>query len=124
MGTSRTTPATSPTNRSLGDPVVLYPDPEKDPTGHDLVSDLWAELRQALEWSDHVLVLGHSLHDPALIRILREFVGKTKIAVTYADERDHDYAASAISNKVTTVQVIFGPGQDVGEGGLRSWIAA
>lgn len=103
---------------------MLYPDPEKDPTGHDLVSDLWAELRQALEWSDHVLVLGHSLHDPALIRILREFVGKTKIAVTYADERDHDYAASAISNKVTTVQVIFGPGQDVGEGGLRSWIAA
>lgn len=59
-----------PYNASLGTPVVLYPDPEKDPTSDAMVSELWREFEHALGSAEHVLLLGHSLHDPALLRVL------------------------------------------------------
>jgi hypothetical protein len=58
-------------NETLGAPVVLYPDPDKDPTSDAHVAALWDEFRLALSDAERVLVLGHSLHDPALVEELR-----------------------------------------------------
>jgi len=68
-------------NETLGTPVVLYPDPLKDPTSDAHVAALWEEFRFALTDADHVLVLGHSLHDPALVNAIRSAKPK-KLAVT------------------------------------------
>jgi SIR2-like domain len=70
-GTVRDHLADQPFRANLGRPVVLYPDPDKDPTSDATVSLLWAEFQHALDWADHVLVLGHSLNDDALVRALR-----------------------------------------------------
>jgi hypothetical protein len=69
-------------NETLGSPVVLYPDPEKDPTSDAHVAALWEEFRTALGETDYVLVLGHSLNDPALIKELRT-ARFEKLAVTF-----------------------------------------
>lgn len=68
-------------NSTLGTPVVLYPDPEKDPTNEALVRELWLEFRAALGWADRILVLGHSLNDPALVTTLSDFVENTPTVV-------------------------------------------
>lgn len=71
-----------PFNPTHGTPVVLYPDPAKDPTNSAVVSDLWREFDIALSMADHVLVVGHSLHDPALVRAINEAEPR-KLAVTH-----------------------------------------
>jgi hypothetical protein len=75
-----------PFNASHRAPVILYPDPSKDPTQNELVGPLWREFRLALGWCDHILVTGHSLHDPVLVREIAAQASKKKIAVTYMDE--------------------------------------
>jgi hypothetical protein len=98
-------------NETLGTPVVLYPDPLKDPTSDAHVASLWDEFRFALDYADYVLVLGHSLHDPALVNAIRE-ANPGKLAVTYfADEeakRIKEELPSAIPMKMD-----FGPELDV-----------
>ncbi len=69
-------------NESLGVPVLLYPDPAKDPTRDSLVEDLWREFETALTGAEHVLVLGHSLHDPALLRALKAVSRDVSLGVT------------------------------------------
>lgn len=61
-----------PYMKALGTPVILYPDPRKDPTKNALVADLWREFAAALKAATHVLIVGHSLHDPALVDAVRE----------------------------------------------------
>jgi hypothetical protein len=74
--------ADQPYRAEQGTPVVLYPDPDKEPIGNGTVSVLWTEFRHAIAWADHILVLGHGLNDRALIRELAR-AGNTQIAVTY-----------------------------------------
>jgi len=71
-----------PFQRSNGRPMVLYPDPDKDPTRDALVQSLWDEFDIALEGATHVIVLGHSLHDAALVSRLREASRSCKVAVS------------------------------------------
>lgn len=71
-----------PFDAKLGRPVVLYPDPEKDPTRDAVVQTLWREFDSALEISTHVLVIGHSLHDGALINKLRQAVNSCHVAIS------------------------------------------
>jgi hypothetical protein len=111
--------ADQPYNATLGTPVVLYPDPEKDPTGDTVVSQLWMEFHEALEWSDHVLVLGHSLNDPALVRELQD-ASNTQIAVSYRD----DASAEEIINRLkgaTPVRIDFGPEPDIDRVAVSGW---
>lgn len=98
-------------NETLGSPVVLYPDPEKDPTSDAHVAALWEEFRVALKQTSHVLVLGHSLHDPVLTKEIRaanvERVGVAYYADDHADEqraRIADQLPEAIP-----IQMDFGP---------------
>lgn len=69
-----------PFNASLGTPVVLYPDPDKDAASDAAVSVLWNEFATALEWASHVLVLGHSMHDAPIVRRLND-ARETRVAV-------------------------------------------
>jgi hypothetical protein len=74
-----------PFNPTLGGPVVLYPDPKKDPTKGARVSELWTELEVALAKADHVLVVGHSLHDPALVNAIKN-ANPRRLGVTYRQQ--------------------------------------
>ena len=57
-------------NPTLGDPVFLPPDPDKDPLNEAIVQGLWSAFESALEGATHVLVVGHSLHDRTLVAAL------------------------------------------------------
>jgi hypothetical protein len=85
-------------NETLGVPLVLYPDPAKDPTSDAVVDALWREFDKALDGATHVLILGHSLHDPALVERLRHLnPAKTRLAVcAHASE---EYFAQTGSGK-------------------------
>jgi hypothetical protein len=100
--------ADQPYNPSLGTPVVLYPDPEKDPTNDAIVSQLWAEFSTALEVADSILVIGHSLHDPALIRALRRVAPSKPVVVSYLGAEDGESVEAAIPG-ARPVEIDFGP---------------
>ena len=68
-------------NESLGRPAVLYPDPDKDPA-EGATRDLWQVLRgDTVGEATHVLVLGHSLHDPPLLRLIQDANARPGIRV-------------------------------------------
>lgn len=72
-------------------PVVLYPDPDKDPFNEVGVSALWDALRRALETATHVLIIGHSLHDKPLLEVVgRAAKTRTKLAVTFYDDNERE----------------------------------
>jgi hypothetical protein len=71
-------------NANLGVPIVMLPDLEKDYGSDALINMLWEQFAEALRRAQRVLVLGHSLHDDALIRTLVENVlPPAKLAVTF-----------------------------------------
>lgn len=70
-------------NPTLGSPVVLYPDPDKDPTSDALVSELWAEFQAAVDLAEAILVIGHSLHDPPLVRALKRTARSKPVVISY-----------------------------------------
>ena len=100
--------ADQPYNPSLGAPVVLYPDPDKDPTSAAIVSELWTEFDTALEIADSVLVIGHSLHDPALVRALRRVARSKPVVVSFFSAEDPKRVEAAIPG-ARPVQMDFGP---------------
>lgn len=79
-----------PFNETLGAPVLLYPDPEKDPTSDAHVAALWREFRTALSLTRHVLILGHSLHDLALIAELQA-APPDRLGVAYHARNDPEF---------------------------------
>lgn len=100
-------PADKPFNPSLGTPVVLYPDPDKDLTTDAMVAALWTEFEAALDFADSVFVLGHSLHDPKLVQELHRVANIKPIVISYLDG-----SAEAVTSKVpnaTPVEVFIGP---------------
>lgn len=73
--------ADQPFNPTLGAPAVLYPDPLKDPTSNATVQSLWDEFDRALDNASHVLVIGHSLHDPALEQRLNSMAKGARVGI-------------------------------------------
>jgi hypothetical protein len=112
--------ADQPYNPSLGSPVVLYPDPEKDPTSDAIVSQLWTEFRQALSEADHVLVLGHSLHDPALVRSLKDTARDKKVAITHHSPEGANRARDLIPECIP-IKTDFGPKLDIDRSGVAAF---
>jgi hypothetical protein len=127
-----------PFNDTLGRPVVLYPDPNKDPTRDALVQALWEEFDEALDGATHVLVLGHSLHDPALVGKLRVAAQSANVAICVlggpgepsagepallADPKDADRVLKLVPGRSNVIPIQFGP-RSVGLlSGIRQWIA-
>ncbi|HET9198378.1 MAG TPA: SIR2 family protein [Solirubrobacterales bacterium] len=98
-----------PYNPTLGSPVVLYPDPEKDPTSDALVQQLWDQFAAAIELSDLILVIGHSLHDPALVGALSSAIADgTRVIVSYLDDEGGELIDRQLPN-AHVVQMRFGP---------------
>lgn len=110
-----------PFNSSLGTPVVLYPDPAKDPTRDAIVSQLWSELQEALDWATHILVLGHSLHDPPLVDAISAASTKTRTAVSYIDEEGRKTIGQRLPSAVP-IKLEFGPDLDVAAEQLSHWV--
>jgi len=109
-----------PYNPSLGTPVVLYPDPEKDPTSDAVVSELWAEFRAALGQADRVFVIGHSLHDPALVRELSSVAREKKVAVSHRSDAGADRITNLIPQAIP-IQMDFGPSVEVKKGAMDAF---
>ena len=96
-------------NPTLGTPVVLYPDPDKDPTSDALVQQLWDEFDQAIEVANLILVIGHSLHDPALVGALGDAISSGKrVIVSYLHPEDEGRLDQILPD-VRIVQMEFGP---------------
>lgn len=113
-------------NETLGAPVVLYPDPEKDPTSDAHVAALWDEFRVALSITDHVLVLGHSLHDPVLVEELRA-AKPERLAVTHlAGAENEDGERARIEDVLPgaiPIPMEFGPQFDTESAGIDKFLS-
>jgi hypothetical protein len=101
-------PADQPFNSSLGTPVVLYPDPEKDPTSDAVVSRLWTGFNKALDAADAVLVIGHSLHDPPLVRTLQRVASSKPVVISYFVGDGPEVVESVVGGALG-VKMSFGP---------------
>jgi hypothetical protein len=103
--------ADQPYLENLGSPVVLYPDPGKDPTNDATVSGLWSQFRAALDQADHVFVLGHSLHDPALVGAIAAAKPR-KLAVTVFNDDEVARVEQLLPGAIV-VRTDFGPELDI-----------
>lgn len=97
-----------PYNPSLGIPVVLLPDPQKDPQSDAGVAMIWSELERAVGKSTHILVIGHSLHDDALVRLLLGAPNQ-QIGVLSPTPEETPPQVTARANMIPTR---FGPNSD------------
>ncbi|HEX8745078.1 MAG TPA: hypothetical protein VF712_18275 [Thermoleophilaceae bacterium] len=128
-----------PFDPGRGRPVVLYPDPDKDPTRDAVVQDLWQEFDSALEGADVVVVIGHSLNDPALVSKLRTAAEFTDVCIgvypgpreafgdgepTTIAQAEVDRIRENVSLQVDVVPVRFGPGTLGDLSHLESWLCA
>ena len=110
-----------PYNPTLGTPVVLYPDPDKDPTSHATVEVIWREFRTALGRADHVLVLGHSLNDPALVRELNALPSEVSIGITVLEGSDGTWIQDKVPNAVV-IETRFGPDLSISGAAMRAFV--
>ena len=129
-----------PYNPTLGSPVVLAPDPDKDPSADIYVAAIWHEFEAALQGATHVLVLGHSLRDRPLVRAMETAAGHAKIAITYyypsesaiADQDREGQAGiiesvteflanSRVLKKARIIAANYGPEPEFGSG-FEPWI--
>jgi hypothetical protein len=112
-------------NSTLGRPVVLYPDPDKDPLSDVIVSQIWHEFDEALAWADHILVLGHSLHDEPLVNRIRNRLTDVErpcaLAVTHHENADVQKIADTFGHDATPVYADFGPQPEFAVDALERW---
>jgi hypothetical protein len=77
-------------NPGYGTPIVMLPDPNKAYDSDDIVSSLWRQFEDALSRAKRVLVIGHSLHDDALVRALSGIEDKRRLAIALYAEPGSD----------------------------------
>jgi SIR2-like domain len=117
-----------PFNPTLGKPAVLYPDPRKDPTRDAMVQALWDEFRGAMVKAFNVLVIGHSLNDPALVEALNDASEHCEVAVCIhlgaeTTTEDAERKTNGVMERIPNVTVLpaeFGPKPDLPDQ-LESW---
>ncbi len=103
-----------PFDEALGRPVVLYPDPNDDPTEDGPVQALWREFELALDEADGVLVLGHALRDPTLVAKLDGLDAQVPLGVsTYGIEDAGPGELVADPMEVQRLEGLFSRGCDV-----------
>lgn len=104
-------------NDSAGTPTVLWPDPEKNPTLEPGIRSLWEQFDSALGQATHILVIGHSMHDPFLLDRLRR-AGSARRAVAVHPSEDGD-AMKAKFPEATMLEIDFGPQPDLDR--IKEW---
>ncbi len=76
--------------QGFGIPIVMLPDPEKIYDADDVITALWTQFREALRRAKAVLILGHSLHDRALIdAIVSNVEPLERVGITLLAEDGH-----------------------------------
>lgn len=76
-------------NEGYGVPIVMLPDPDKDYASNPVIFSLWSQFEEALRRARRVVVLGHSLHDQALLKALKQHVSPPeRLAVTVCGMAD------------------------------------
>lgn len=98
----------------FGIPIVMLPDLKKDYATDPVISTIWQQFIVALRRARRVLVLGHSLHDEALITALLEHVmPRERLAVSVLAPENPSQPASGDAGSVASrVQEVF-PGAAV-----------
>jgi hypothetical protein len=82
-------------DNAYGTPIVMLPDLEKVYEVDAVIDPIWRQFREALQRAQRVFVLGHSLHDKALIRALTDNVQpKQRIAVTFLPSHEEPRQAA------------------------------
>jgi len=114
-----------PYNPTLGSPVVLPPDPNKDPVSDSSVALIWDRFRAALRGATHILVVGHSLNDTPLVNVLREASANAHLAVTHRP--DDDDSSERIyrlfpGDKVRAIPMRFGPDLETDADLVNQWL--
>ena len=117
----------------FGTPIVMLPDPDKDYGANAIINQLWVQFRLALARAKRVLVLGHSLHDPFLVRTLRAEVHPvSRLAVTtFGVEAPSPHAGDMTVSQIADqdlpgavkIPVRFGTSEDGGRE-LKAWMDA
>lgn len=85
-------------------PLVKLPDLDKNYDG--IFSDLWSAFSLAVDRAKSIVVLGHSLHDELLVKVLRS-VESERIACTYVKEDGAGETEQIIQNS-QMVEMKFG----------------
>jgi hypothetical protein len=119
-------------SEGYGVPIVMLPDLNKV-YGEDLViSSLWSQFNDALSHAKRVLVLGHSLHDEALISALNANAAPARVMVSVLahedDSQEVDPSAQSVLQKIEEHGWHYVPlrfGQDLGPARKRlvDWTA-
>jgi hypothetical protein len=110
--------ARPPYNETAGTPTVLWPDPDKDPTVEPGILELWNQFDLALEQASHILVIGHSLHDPILVNRIRR-TGRAHRAVATFTPEDNLIATKLLPEATLLPGTDFGPSPDLEQ--IKEW---
>jgi hypothetical protein len=109
-----------------GVPIVMLPDLDKDYDTDPVISSLWQQFGEALSRARRVLVLGHSLHDEALIERIRGNVDPPeRVGVTYLPNADDSkYMVELVRERLPGAAPLPAQfGADTGVEGIREWVA-
>lgn len=123
----------APYNPGFGTPLVMLPDPDKD-YSLAVIDQIWSQFEIALDRAQMVLVIGHRLHDKALVKALRERVTPARrIGVAlYADPTEN---ALQVNENDPTLEIVrsqlpgakeipmrFGDPETQNSEALRDWL--
>ena len=114
---------------SQGVPVVMLPDPAKSYTGDDVLALLWAQFEEAVTNAHRVLVLGHSLHDDQLVKVLKRIPDQTRLAITFfgsgstQDTDQIEWLKQQFGSAPSYYPVKFAAGLDKEWSGLEQWFS-
>lgn len=121
-------------NPSLGVPAILPPDPNKEPTSSPFVGVIWSEFIRALQGSTHVLILGHSLNDRALMKtVFKEGRHALKglavhsVGLTAPIKSEEELVGAWIDPQDPRIFLIpteFGPKPGFSESAFQEWVDA
>jgi len=117
---------------NIGTPVAMLPDLDKSYDGDPTIDSLWREFGAALARAKRVFVLGHSLHDKALLRVLRDSVESPKrVAVTVYDNSGEQTDAAAVAARIreevpgaVTIPFRFEANRELTSEALQGWLTA
>lgn len=109
-----------------GPPIVMLPDLEKDYAADPIIEALWRQCEEALRRARRVFILGHSLHDKALIEALTQNIDRLdRVAATFLDdEATREGAEAEVNEKLpgaSAIPIVFEAGADFGKRDLRNW---
>jgi hypothetical protein len=118
----------------FGVPIVMLPDPNKAYGSDPIINSLWLQFGEVLRRAKCVFVLGHSLHDDALVDALRENVDPLdRIAVSvFSSDADPDVPDDSAAEILQTIQgrlgnaavipMRFGSSLEAGARGIQTYL--